>query len=112
MYGVRVYGIGVYNYWLAVQGLDERRLGKQVESELQEGGEMEKVQANWKYSPYRGYTIYTYRNIEIGNYICVQAQVNLPDTRSFLREDHKIHFIRLFICYTFAEGIFILPRHL
>lgn len=25
---------GVYNYWLAVQGLDERRLGKQVESEL------------------------------------------------------------------------------
>lgn len=30
---------GVYNYWLAVQGLDERRLGKQVESELQGGGE-------------------------------------------------------------------------
>lgn len=30
---------GVYNYWLAVQGLDERRLGKQVESELQEGEE-------------------------------------------------------------------------
>lgn len=48
MYGVWVYGTGVYNYWLAVQGLDERRLGKQVETELQAGAEMEEVQANWK----------------------------------------------------------------
>lgn len=58
MYGVRVYGIGVYNYWLAVQGLDERRLGKQVESELQQGGRWRKCKQIGSTVPIEG-TPYT-----------------------------------------------------
>lgn len=85
---------GVYNYWLAVQGLDERRLGKQVESELQ-GGEEERRRKCKEIGSgvlIKGIQFILVEIQKSAMYICVKKIINEACKRNFLREDHRIGF--------------------